>query len=221
MSLFPIFSPVARVTTLSLFGSATAFGPTVTAPASILAGDFMILADYAYNNDNLPTNVVPSGFTQIVTTGFEPADGARVTTSYKIATGSEGSTSITGMNNESEGKCLYVFRGNAPITSVSVSTPNAQGTGGDPTAQSVLAGSGTPPLIVFGVYYCSTTDGQNPLTPRSFSPAKDGEISNTTVQQLYLAYKIYNSSPQNTSIDMTDFPPAGINTLQSFYASMS
>ncbi|HWE21758.1 MAG TPA: hypothetical protein VG758_32045 [Hyphomicrobiaceae bacterium] len=51
------------------------------------------------------------------------------------------------------------------------------------------------------------------------TPAKDGEI-NVVLGALnaYLAYKIYNSSPVNVTVDMDD---EGTNELYSCYVSCS
>jgi len=58
-------------------------------------------------------------------------------------------------------------------------------------------------LIVLGCYVAAI----NAVNPRTFNPAKDGEIQATAVdgpEDLWLAYKIYNSSPADVSIDMDD-----------------
>ena len=49
------------------------------------------------------------------------------------------------------------------------------------------------------------------------SPAKDGEVANGTTP--YLAYKVYNSSPANVSVDMDDEGDG--NTLQSCYIEVA
>ena len=86
-------------------------------------------------------------------------------------------------------------------------------TDGNPSAQVVGASSGTPPLIVIGAYGTTGT-----VDPRTFSTTKDGEITADSFNA-YLAYKIYNSSPQDSSIDMDDEGDA--NILQSCYLACS
>jgi len=76
-------------------------------------------------------------------------------------------------------------------------------TSGNPAAQTVNASGGAPPLIVLGCYVAAI----NAVNPRTFNPAKDGEIQATAVdgpEDLWLAYKIYNSSPADVAIDMDD-----------------
>ena len=102
-----------------------------------------------------------------------------------------------------------VFAGISAISTINVSsTVNSEGTTGDPASQSVTASGGTAPLIVFG---CSGSTSQLGTLP-TFSPAKDASVGSNAFNDL--AYKIYNSSPQDTTIDKGD---DGANALQSFY----
>ena len=112
----------------------------------------------------------------------------------------------------SDDKVLLVFRGNKAASSLNVASVNSEATAGNPTSQTVTSSGGTPPLVVLGGYGADTT-----LTPRTFSPAKDGEVNSSIYA--YLAWKIYNSSPANVSIDMDD--NGGANILQSCYIEMS
>lgn len=206
----------AGPTTLTQVASATANAASVTGPADIQAGDLLVLYDVAYTGaPGNPTTAVPSGFTVINNSTGLAAD-TRLISSYKIADGSEASASLTGMDGaDSESKMLYVFRGNVPITSVSALDVAQQGTSGNPTAQVVNASGGTPPLIVFGCY--STFDAI--VSPRTFSTTKDGEINANPAGSAnfdnWLAYKIYNTSPADSSIDMDD--EGAENYLSSFY----
>jgi hypothetical protein len=197
------------LTTLSLQASQVSnFSQTITGPASIQAGDILILHDFAYvSSGGPPAAAIPSGFTTIVNLG---GSIARSVVSYKIADGSEASASLSGMpDDEYVAKMLYVFRGNAPATSVNVAGLNQQLTGGDPTSQNVAASGGAVPLLVIGAY-----GSGGGISPRTFNPAKDGEINGIS-GLAYLAYKIYNSSPADTAVDMVD--EGGENTLVSFY----
>lgn len=198
------------LTTLSFQADATSTSDTITGPASIAAGDLLVLWDGAHNLSGLPTSVVPTGFTSIVS--FNDGSNDRAIASYKIADGSEASATITGMNgNISDDKMLYVFRGNQAISSVSALDIASESTAGNPTAQVVNASGGTPPLIVFGCYFVPGAA----VDPRTFNPAKDGEITSST--RAYLAYKIYNSSPADVTVDMDD--ELDTNMLASFYLS--
>jgi hypothetical protein len=212
---FPTFFPVV-LTTLAQVASATSTAQTITGPAGILAGDLLVLWDHASNSTTtIPTAAVPSGFstvtndTLVAGVGF----GSRNIASIKIATGVEASASLTGMTGTNViRKALYVFRGDVAITSAMALDAASEYTDGDPASQTVNASGGTPPLVVIGCYRSADV-----LDPRSFSPAKDGEINPTTT--LYLAYKIYNASPQDVTIDMEDEIEG--SGLASFYVKCS
>lgn len=188
-------------------GSSSSSSSTIVIPGNIQAGDIIVLTDKAAGTTGIPTTVVPTGFTSIINSS---GGTARLISSYKIANGTESGTTITGMNGASSNrKALVVLRPDAPATSVTAFSTAGQVTDGNPTLQTVTAGSGTPALVVFGVYGTDSTA----IAPRTFSPAPDAEITPATNH--YLAYKIYNADPVNTSVDMDD---EGLdNCLQSFY----
>jgi hypothetical protein len=191
-----------------VFSSTSATTPNVS--GQVQAGDLIAFMDVARNNVGAPANVTPSGFTNILTF----VEDARMSVHYKISAGNE--TTIAGMNGGVENqKMAYVFRGDHPITAVSPSTPTTQGTTGDPSPQTVSASGGLSPLIIFGCYRGSGAVGTRTFTVGG-SAAKDGEINFNT--NSYLAYKIYNQSPQDAVIDEGD---NGDNMLASFYIACS
>lgn len=204
-------SAPAVLTTLSLFGSATgsagATTTAVTAPASIVAGDLMVFTNAA-SSGAAPTTVIPSGFTQV---REDTVSATKMVASYKIANGTEGGVSQAGMAaTVSWQACLYVFRGDIAITGVVVGSSAGQATAGDPTLTTLTASGGTPPLVGLGAFRGSTP------AARTFT-ANDGSIANAApnanVHSLF--YKIYNTSPANISVDMTD---EGLtNLMQSWY----
>ena len=196
-------------------------GSTITVPNGVIAGDVIIVRDLICAG-TLPSAVTPSGFTLDSNLSFSNTNQARGTILHKIATGSEGGTTLTLMatapaSDDITSKELLIVRGSLPITAVGVSTPNTQGTSGNPNAQNVAASGGVAPLIVLGAY-SDAIDGPSLVSAgsvgtRSFSPAKDAEVSGYAGS--YLAYKIYNSSPADVSIDMND--EGNVNLLQSLY----
>lgn len=193
--------------TLSEHASATSTASTVTGPSTIIAGDILVLWDRASNAvAPAPSSVTPTGFSNVLDFTIGPTKGMA---SVKVADGSEASASITGMDGSaSDRKMLYVFRGNIPATTATAQDAASEGTDGNPAAQTANASGSTKPVIVIGCYGSGSA-----VDPRTFSPAKDGEISAAT--NAWLAYKIYNSSPQDVTIDMDD---EGLqNTLGSFY----
>lgn len=214
--MFP-FVPIAAAggATIALFGSNTSTASTIAVPASVAAGDLMVLVDKAYNGGIFaPFTVLATDFTSISNLTTTGSVFIRQILSYKLAVGTEGGTTLTGMNGGvGNAKALYVFRRTAAASSLNLSTANEQLTSGDPSAQNVAASGGTPPLVVIGAYGARTET----IDPRTFSTTKDGEINPNTT--LYLAYKIYNESPSDTSIDMDD--EGSVNILQSLYIEMA
>ncbi len=206
----------AALTSLSFLDSATSTGASVTGPAGILTGDLLVLFDRAIaaGSATPPTTVLPSGFTSISNSPGSNAspNAVRSIVSYKIADGSEASASLTGMNGSTNGKMLAVFRGDVHVSAVLPSTPNAETTDGNPASQNVAASGGATPLIVVAGYGSGSA-----IDPRTFSPAKDAEINSATTR--YLAYKIYNSSPADVTVDMDD--EGDLNSLQSCFISCS
>lgn len=217
MSILPGLMPVifSGIGTLSFFGSATSTAETVTAPANINAGDLLILSDYSYKDLGVPTEVIPTGFTKI--TGANNSggdDNLRVTISYKIADGTEGGTSITGMLGDTDDKVLIVIRQNVAISSISTGDIDIEMTTGNPAQQVCAAGAGAAPLVVFATYAAfNSISGFS----RNFSPSADAEINSSNFH--YTKYKLYNSSPANITIDIAD---SGNETcLASFYLECS
>jgi hypothetical protein len=207
---------VTSLTTVSIYGSATSEDTDyITAPVGIGAGYLIVLLDRMENNSGQPDLVTPTGFTSI----GDVSDGLynRQNLSYKITDGTEGGEDIYGMSATDDTdyirKALYVFSGNVAINSATVHSVHGQSTSGDPTSQTVTASDGPSPLVIiagYSTYYAS-------ISPRTFSTGADGEIHIWT--DFYLDYKIYNSSPANTSIDMD--AEGEENLLQSCYISLS
>lgn len=195
------------LSTLTQVLSATSTIATITFPSGIQAGDILVLLDYARAGSN-PTLVTPSGFT-IPSGGNQGLNKTRLVFSYKLAVGGE-SGALTGMSgNLAMAKMMYVFRGNVPVNTLTLGAFNNEATNGNPTPQVVAASGVQTPLVVLGCYASEATV----VDPRSFTPAKDGEIS--AINESYLAYKIYNASPANVTVDMDD--EAGPNYLFSTY----
>lgn len=198
------------VSSLAFNSSAVASAANLTAPAGIIAGDLLVFLDYAAG-PTIPTSAVPSGFTSDV--DIAQSASGRVILSHKIAVGTEGGTSIHGMTSSSYRKIMGVFRPNATITTATAGSPVSQTTDADPSSQNIAASGGVAPLVALCGYVSTGT-----IATRTMSPAKDGEID-VGDQITYLAYKIYNSSPADVSVDM---PDAGSrNTLVSCYVACS
>jgi len=129
--------------------------------------------------------------------------------SSKILTGSEGS--VTGMNGATENdKIGLVFRPSIAISTVTAHSINGQVGSADPTAQVVDPSAETTAVIIVGVAaHRSAT-----LSFSTFSPAADATVLNSD-SDIIAGYKIYNSSPASTTIDMNDL--GSFNWLGSLY----
>jgi hypothetical protein len=189
----------------------------VTLPAAIQANDIIVVYCTTGNSNSStpPTQTTPSGYTLIdaVTASSAGAiDAERANLYHKVAvSGDAGATlTITSSTSDYRAICVAVFRttkGSAPtITNASI---NSAGGTANLANQTVTAGSGVAPLIVFGAYVNTST--------RTFTPTQDGEVvtSNTRV----LRYKIYNSAPANTTVGSTI--DASTICMQSFYMAAS
>jgi len=200
----------------SLRASATTSASSIVTPGSTVAGDLLIFAEYARNTDAAvaPTSVIPTGFTQIgsslsATAGTE---GFRLNVAYKIATGADAGTSRTGMNDNHMAKVMLVFNPGATIVTTTLSTPNAEITAGDPALQTVSASGQPAPLLVFAAIGSPISGyGYTTISPGFDSaPAASG-----TSASMILGYNIYNSSPANHSINISD--SGAMNAVTSWY----
>lgn len=199
----------APVTALSFVNSSTSTAATIVLPA-LQAGDIIVLFQEA-DGPSVPAGVTPTGFTNIA--NLTDTLDYRVMVDWKIAVAADNGATITGMNGVSDDrKIAVVFRPDADLITATLFSVATQYTSGNPTAQNVTSTNGPIPLVVIGCYFCTYV-----LDPRTFSPAADGEVANSTA--MYLKYKIYNSSPADTSVDM-DNEGSG-NYLISFYISVN
>lgn len=209
----------------TLFTSVISDTDQITIPASVREGDLLVLADFARNSASAVTNVVPTGFTQIVTTAQPTFGFHRTTTSFKVADSDDESDVLTGMDGDAyERKILLVFRGGKKITAAAAQDPDGVQSDGNPSAQTVTSSGGTAPLVVLGIYAAFAAVGA--IDPRSMTVSsvdvKDGEVSNEDGGQpsLWVAFKWYyhGQSVPDVVVDMDD---EGANFLQSCYIEVS
>ena len=200
--------------------SQVAFGgilnDVLVAPGSIQAGDLLVFHEQAGNGtSSIPTASVPSGFSIICNNSVVVAGsaGLRGVLSFKIADGSEASSSLSAMSgNAFETRAILVFRSDLGMLSATTASANGEATDGNPSSQTITASGGVSPLVVVSIY-CSDSS----INPRTMTPEKDGEASIGSI--VYVAWKIYNSEPQDVSVDMDD---EGFgNILQSCYIEIS
>jgi hypothetical protein len=164
---------------------------------SIQAGDLGIYIDLTPTN----TAVTPSGFTNRISTQVDGGGTGTGMLSDKKLTGSEGS--IAGMNAGTESKIGLVFRPSTPFTNIVPSTPTSQHTAGNPGSQSISPSGETSAVIVIGI---AGSMGGLDAAFSTTTPAFDTTIDSPDLD-LRVGIKIYNSSPQNHTIDMNDLGP--------------
>lgn len=221
---FPAGAVAGAPLTLSFVTSVAggAGANSITAPATIEAGDVMVVFNCARGSGGIPTTAIPSGFTEITNVSAADAFLARAICSYKIAVGNEDGTTLNGMTVsgielDPTSMLLFMFRGSRPVTSVTIGDADSGTiTTGSPPGQTVTASGGTAPLIVFGAFMSDETiDGY------TFTPTGDatGGVTGPN-QHMQFEYGIFNTSPQDVSVSNSD-EGGDFNGVQSFYLAMA
>lgn len=196
--------------------SATSSLSTIIVPSDAQAGDVAFLFDGASNSTTTaPTNVLPSGWTQVSTSLVNDGTTSlsmRSTISYLILDSTDVGTTITGMNATVNRKTMLVFRPNFTVDSLTLSTPTASTQIADVAQQTISLSTAGTPVIGFG-HMRATGAITTPTVSAAFT-----QIQNTTLQYTY--YIVDNSV--NTLSDVTvDFADSGTNSLISFYATLN
>jgi len=119
---------------------------TVTMPSGIQSGDLLLIQEYGPDVTSVIGGNIPSGFTKIVDSEHAAVDH-RV--HYKIATGSESGSTVTGQTGSNEDMSLFVFRGSAAIASVTVWSTNATDNTNYPSV-SISPNTSDPTIVFFG-----------------------------------------------------------------------
>jgi hypothetical protein len=197
-------SGAAVLTSLTFVASAVSNANTITIPAGAQAGDLAVLFDKPVGT--VSGSDPPTNWTSIL--GAGGTNGLAV--SRKLLVGGDPGASVTGITGSgNSNKVMFVFRPDAPITTVTASTWGQQITANNPTPQTVSASGQPTPLVVFGG--AGVTSGTAAFS--TASPAFDSTVANAA-GLVIAGYKIYNSSPADHSIDMNDL---GNNALVSGY----
>jgi UDP-N-acetylglucosamine transferase subunit ALG13 len=202
--------------TISLFASVTSSTSTITVPAGVRPGDYIILLDYADDSAAVPASTRPSGFGSIFT-ATNATTFTRVNYSDRIIVSeSYAGTVLTGMTgNTAIQKFLLVFRGTAGYCEFVDDNNNSQlETTSAPTTQTVTDSSldayvdGIP--ITFAFF-----KGSSGITSTSQLTFSGATFIQGTSNIYYCGYKIYNQATTsvNDSISMQD---RGTNTMCSF-----
>jgi hypothetical protein len=196
------------LSSLAFVASATSSSDTIVIPASSQTGDLAILCDWGWSNSH--PQVIPAGWTNFITQNL--AGGLRGDISYKVLVGADPGATITGGNATNDSKIMLVFRPNATITTITPADMATSMSGVDPTAQVILASAGIAPLVVLG--FGGWSSGALPSFTTE-SPA----LTNVTVNDLRVGYKIYDSAPQDHTVDIGD--SGNTNWLASCYVAVA
>jgi len=206
----PAFQDATFVTSTSDIGS-----NALTLPSGIQSGDIIIFLEGAVD-DVLPAADVPSGFTQAIHTFADLGSiDVRSIISYKIADGTEGSTSIIGVD-EFACRAAFVFRPNFTVGSATHRDTAGQATSGNPTAQ-VCNATGDPSSCVIVVGFGWGVAGVD----LSFSPSQDVTEEDTFGEIGFDAKcKVYANTETHAdhTIDIGDL--GSVNVLQSLYLEL-
>lgn len=215
---------VSAALTLSLVTNTTADARSITVPASAQAGDLVVILAYATNfgGTGYPPIGSPAGWTEITHSYFGPSsggDGHTLYSIYKVIVSGDVSASINVINNVSGvnySTQLYVFRPTKTIAGVTPSTWLTEITSSNPASQAANASGAGTPVIVLGLA------GLRAANP-SFSTASPAWTSTTSENvgdtRTITGYVLYNTSPQNHTVDMNDLGFA--NALMSGYISVT
>jgi hypothetical protein len=178
---------------------------TITVMPGVEAGDLLIFADFV--GKNLPELVVPSGFTNI--RSIFMGSWQRMAISYKIATGTESGTVLTGMDYISgqSVKLLVLFRGSRGsrgIQSVTIkSLVSAASETSGTINQTITTQSGAKRPIIFMAHYASSsTSAGNALYSFSGNTIEWGEDAEETILRSLSNY--YAAAVKYSIINITD-----------------
>jgi hypothetical protein len=182
---------------------------SLTLPASISAGDLLVIFNSCTQPSTSPTLVTPSGFTnKIDLPFFRLSNSSRSAVHVKKATGSEDGSSVTCMSGDIKTAVCLQFRPvNFSISSVANITLSNLDSGGDyenPAFQTANTTGVKLPAIAMGQASSYTKSATVPFSTQS--PTFDGTIqtSYTNTHQQIVGYRIQNDVVTSQTIDMTD-----------------
>ncbi|GLS41582.1 hypothetical protein GCM10010869_71790 [Mesorhizobium tianshanense] len=215
MAMMGTYAP-SGLTSVTLLSTTTTATASINWPGNIQAGDVAVLIDIGISlSSTPPLSVTPAGFTNFMNAAISRTASARMMKSYRILDGGEAGTIVGIDGNILQGKLLYIFRPNAPVTAVlPMVWWNSQATSDNPAAQ-VVSASGQPgPLIVLGGAIGSSGGAMFSIASPAFDATQQFGDSGIGIG----GYKIYNTSPADHTIDTGD---QGTNILASGYLRFS
>lgn len=219
---------------------------TITQPVETRSGDLLLIYNYASNqvSATIPTAVTPSGYTNIFNVGRSTATiGQRITGYYKIADGTEGGVSVTGMDSTADYLVIYLVRWNKAITTVTPTDVETDNTFTATVTKTVATGGSIAPAILFHahrsfnnvVYYYSDGtyelpnygifDVRNNATLNTYynNPSTNPNISYATsgmMGTIFYGLKLFNY-PTTPDINITVKGDGTFNIMATGYLQIS
>jgi hypothetical protein len=203
--------------------STTSASTSLALPAGAAARDLLVVHSGIVNTDSssLPTNPTPTvngvALTELSSRTGTPggAYGIRVKCYCKVLdAGDITAGSVTGLGSDNTYRhSAFLWRPAKTIGAVTLIFDDSTMSSNDVSALVSSGAVGQTIPVIHLAYYNS--DGS--VSPRSFTPAEDGEYGPSTVS--FYKYKTYNTSPAEVTIDMDD--EGARNTLHLITFSVS
>ena len=187
------FPTVQSITTTNFASDATAH--LVNMPATVNAGDLLLCI---FACDALPSVTTPSGWTSINSYSFSN----RTAIFAKIASGSEGGTTVDFVTSASEAATAQVYRitgVSGGVTSSDITSAHATGTGSNPDPPNLdPSGWGTLDTLWIAVASCSDPVSGVTTYPTNYTNGTYSQSgSGTTHVQLASARRENNTAAEN------------------------
>jgi hypothetical protein len=201
MLLTPVgFFYGSRLSVLTLVDSTViTASASSTAPIDIQEGDLILFVDMQASAIDGNNSRIPTGF-QLVFNRSQSFRGSnqnyttRIRISQKIATGTEGGSTLLGMNNAA--KYCMVFRGNHPITS---STPDGfAGSGSSSSGTSTINTSYTDNDLPCLILSLADTNLSGPST--SITPTPTVLFTSGSSRRVGVSVRLAGSPPGTVSV---------------------
>lgn len=200
-ALIPSIYDEEHATTASLATSSSNSTSTgITIPTSVEQGDVLILFDRASNGSGIPSAVTDSGWTLLASVTGSPH---RFQILGKIAQEADRSTVIAGSSGDTTNHhVLMVFRGGGgrPFQTMTAFSAVSVAPVSTNPADIVITDQSVSKVRI----HLASFSASAAVSPRSFSPAADGEVTPATV--FYAAYRMLQAAAAlgDSTIGMDD-----------------
>lgn len=200
-----MFNPMLGISSATFVFNAigTSTGTSATCPSGVQAGDLLVWFNACQKTGSDPGTTTPTGFTQLTNVLFlSGSNYYRATICYKVASGTEGGTTISGYSVGTATKSANILHFKGPFSNISASGFGGQNSSGGSITNRTVSASGASgvPVMVIACYH----DMSGTSVSRTMSPGEDAEINGTTASgnKSFIKYKIYSSSPSDVTCQM-------------------